>query len=87
MTHRRLVERIIHWLLALVVIIYLVSGFGITEFRTVESLTFGVLTKSLAFKIHNALTIPIIILVILHICLSPIMKLSPKLKKRKQGSF
>jgi len=63
-------RRIVHWLLAVLVIIYLVTGFGITEFRTVETLTLGLLTKNLAFKIHNNLWIPFIILLGLHIFLS-----------------
>ena len=50
-----LFKKTIHWLLAVLVILYLVTGFGITEFRMVETLTFGLLTKNLAFKIHNIL--------------------------------
>ncbi len=74
-----LFKKTIHWLLTVLVILYLVTGFGITEFRTVETLTFGLLTKNLAFKIHNNLWIPFIILLGLHICLSLI-------KKRKQAA-
>ena len=61
MTNRQLIKKIIHWLLTVVVIIYLITGFGITEYRIVESLTFGLLTKSLAHKIHINLEIPFII--------------------------
>lgn len=71
---KKLFRRIIHWLLAVVVIVYLFTGFGITEFRTVEALTFGLLTKNLAFKIHNNLWIPSIILLGLHIFFSLINK-------------
>ena len=73
-----LFKKTIHWLLAVLVILYLVTGFGITEFRTVETLTFGLLTKNLAFKIHNNLWIPFIILLGLHIFLSLI--------KRRKGN-
>jgi len=69
-----LFKRIIHWLLAILVIIYLVTGFGITEFRTVETVTLGLLTKSLAFEIHNNLWIPFIILLGLHVFLTLIKK-------------
>ena len=62
-----LIGRIIHWLLAIVVLFYLVTGFGITQFRTVEALTFGVFTKNLAFRLHDYLWIPFIILLGLHI--------------------
>ena len=69
-----LFKTIIHWLLAILVIIYLVTGFGITEFRTVETLTLGLLTKTLAFKIHNNLWVPFIILLGLHVFLTSIKK-------------
>jgi ABC-type methionine transport system permease subunit len=63
-----------------VVIIYLITGFGITEYRIVEPLTFGLLTRSLAHKIHINIAIPFIILLILHIWLLPLLK-HFKLKK------
>ena len=74
MTNRQLIKKIIHWLLTVVVIIYLITGFGITEYRIVEPLTFGLLTKNLAQRIHINLEIPFIILVILHIWLLPLLK-------------
>lgn len=63
----QLAKRIVHWSLLAVILVYAISGFGITEFRVVESLTFGLLAKPLAFKIHNNLLIPLVILLILHI--------------------
>jgi len=69
-----LFKRIIHWLLAVLAMIYLVTGFGTTEFRTVETLSLGLLSKNLAFKIHNNLWIPFIILLGLHIFFSLIKK-------------
>jgi cytochrome b subunit of formate dehydrogenase len=64
----------IHWLLTAVVIIYLITGFGITEYRIFERLTFGLMTKSLAHQIHINLVIPFIILLILHIFLPQLLK-------------
>ena len=63
-------KRVIRWLLGIVIVLYLVSGFGITEFRIVETLTFGLLTKILSFKIHDYLWMPLVSLLILHIYLS-----------------
>jgi len=74
MTGQGLVKKTIIWLLAIVIVLYGVSGFGITEFRTVETLTLGLLTKNLAFKIHNNLEIPFIILLLLHLCLPFVFK-------------
>jgi hypothetical protein len=64
----------VHWLLTAVVIIYLITGFGITDYRIVERLTFGLLTKNLAHQIHIGLVIPFIILLILHIFLPSLLK-------------
>jgi len=80
MTKQYLVKRIVHWLLAIVAIIYLITGFGITEFRTVEPLTFGLLSKSLSFKIHNNLLVPFIVLLGLHIFCLP--RLAPYTKQK-----
>ncbi len=80
MTNQQIIKKTIHWLLTVVVIIYLLTGFGITEYRIFESLTFGLLTKSLAHRIHINIVIPFIILLILHIWLLPLLEYF-KLKK------
>jgi dolichol kinase len=64
---QQLTKRIVQWLLLAMILAYLITGFGITEYRIVESLTFGLLTKLLAFKIHDNLWIPFIVLLALHI--------------------
>ena len=66
----RLMKTIIRWSLLSVALVFMISGFGITEFRTVESLTLGLLTKKLAFEIHEYLWIPFIVLLALHVLLS-----------------
>jgi hypothetical protein len=83
MVNQRLMKGTIHWLLTVVVIIYLITGFGITEYRIVEPLTFGLLTKSMAQKIHINLEIPFIVLLILHIWLLPLLKY---FKSKKLGN-
>jgi len=60
-------KQIVHWSLFAVLILYVVTGFGITAFRIVEFLTFGLLGKALAFQIHDALIIPFVVLMSLHI--------------------
>jgi len=78
MNHKS-VREVIRWLLLAAIILYVASGFGITEYRTVESLTFGLLTKNLAFRIHDALLIPSVVLLVLHTCFTYLFRL----KKRK----
>jgi Ni,Fe-hydrogenase I cytochrome b subunit len=74
MVNQRLVRNTIHWLLTVLVIVYLITGFGITEYRIVEPLTFGLLTKNLAQRIHISIEIPFIVLLILHIWLLPLLR-------------
>jgi cytochrome b subunit of formate dehydrogenase len=83
-TNQQRIKGTIHWLLTVLVIIYLITGFGITEYRVVEPLTFGLLTKSLAQKIHINLEIPFIILLILHIWLLPLLKYFKSKKLRNK---
>lgn len=64
---QNLAKQLVHWLLLAVVVVYFITGFGITEYRIVEPLTFGLLTKPLAFKIHNNLWIPFVVLLVMHI--------------------
>jgi cytochrome b subunit of formate dehydrogenase len=78
------VRKTIIWLLAIVLVLYLVSGFGITRFRIVEAATFGLLTRDLSFKIHNNLLIPFVILLILHLCLPLIFNREMKRSQRKE---
>jgi len=73
-----LVRKIIHWLLLVVTILFLITGFGISEFRVVETLTFGWLTKSWAFRMHYSLWIPFLVLLILHVCLPFVFKRKTK---------
>jgi len=64
------IKRVIRWSLITAILLYIVSGFGITEFRVVETLTFGLLTKPLAFKLHDYIFIPFAILLAMHILLT-----------------
>ncbi|MGB8708004.1 MAG: cytochrome b/b6 domain-containing protein [Dehalococcoidia bacterium] len=64
---QNLAKQVVHWLLLVVIVLYILTGFGITSYRAVEFLTFGLLTKPLAFKIHDNLIIPFIVLIVLHI--------------------
>ncbi len=65
----RRIQKTVYWLLLAVTVVFLVSGFGITEFRIVETATFGLLTKALAFKMHEVIWIPFVILLVLHLAL------------------
>ena len=67
MITRRTLEKATHRLLTVAIILYVVSGYGITEFRVVERITFGLFSKPLAFRMHSILTVPFLVLLGLHI--------------------
>lgn len=67
---RRTLLRAIHWSLLVLTILVVVTGLGITEYRTVEALTFGLLGKALAFKLHLWLWVPFLVLLALHVLLT-----------------
>jgi hypothetical protein len=69
-----LIRKIIQWLLLAATIMFLITGFGISQFRVVETVTFGWLSKSWAFRLHDNLWIPFVILLALHICLPLVFK-------------
>ncbi len=62
-----LARQVVHWLLLAVIVLYLLTGFGITQYRVIEQVTFGLLAKPLSFQIHDNLLIPFIVLLGLHI--------------------
>ncbi|GEM_PF-2493460 len=45
----------------------LLTGYGITQFRLVERLTLGLLTKPLAFRLHEYVGLPLLVLAIIHV--------------------
>jgi len=69
-----LIRKTVQWLLLAVTGLFLITGFGITEFRVVETVTLGWLTKSWALKLHDNLWIPFVILLVLHVGLPFIFK-------------
>ncbi len=75
-----LIKGIIHWSLFAVAFIFFLSGFGITEYRIVEPLTFGLLNKVMSFQIHLNLWIPFLILFIVHSFFGSIVKIYKKIR-------
>ncbi len=65
-----LLRKLVHWSLLGLAVVVVVSGLGITESRLVEAATFGLLHKANAFKLHLALWIPFVLLLIVHVVLT-----------------
>jgi len=77
-----LTRKIIKWSLLVVTVLLLVSGLGISYFRVVETVTFGLLSKPLSFKLHNFVWIPFVVLLLLHVFINQITKLIRRFKKQ-----
>jgi hypothetical protein len=73
------IRKIISWFLLFVVALYIITGYGITQYQLVERITFGVLDKARSFQLHNLLIYPFVPLLIYHIWIR-----IPSLKKPKK---
>ena len=78
----RFVKLIITNLLLIFIAIYIITGYGITEFRLIEKISFSLLTKPVSHYIHSNLIIPFIIILVLHVFLSIKIKYFNKFFKR-----
>lgn len=63
----------------------IVTGLGINYYTTIEYITFGLLSKNLAFQLHHWLFIPFLILFLLHIFIRPILRLLESIKKQNKN--
>jgi hypothetical protein len=61
------IKKIVNWLLLVVVLLYILTGFGISQYQVIGVITFGFLTKVLAYKIHSLLIYPLVVLLVLHV--------------------
>lgn len=71
----------IRYTLLILTLIYLISGLGITQYQLIEPLTFGVLTRNLAFKIHDFLLVPFVVLLLIHVLFGPAVRVYSHFKK------
>jgi thiosulfate reductase cytochrome b subunit len=75
----RTIKTLTYELLTIVIIIFIITGFGISNYQIIESLTGGTVSKLTSFQIHFNLIIPLILLLILHIAFT----VGKKLKMEK----
>jgi hypothetical protein len=68
------VKRTVQWLLLAVTLLFVITGFGITNFGVAGTINLGWLNKNLAFRLHDDLWLPFLILLVLHICLPLIFR-------------
>ncbi|MBC7250056.1 MAG: hypothetical protein H5T62_07210 [Anaerolineae bacterium] len=70
------------WAAALLLLFTMLTGYGITEFRIVTRLTFGVLGKATSQKLHHYTDIPLLIFLVAHIGLALWGRLNRRVKAR-----
>jgi hypothetical protein len=65
----RIFGRIIAWVLVVVFVAYVFTGYGITNPEVVVRLTGGLLTHTYSLYLHMALALPVLVLVMVHVLL------------------
>lgn len=58
--------RVLGWATTGLLALLLLSGYGITDFRVVTSLTLGLLDKATSQQVHELLGVPLIVLLMFH---------------------
>jgi len=64
------VKRVIHYGLLVIIVLYIITGFGITRNNIIGPLTFELLSKPNAAIIHSYLIYPLIIFLYLHLVIT-----------------
>ena len=62
--------RYTHWVFTIFIIFYIFTGFGISNYRLIEPITFGLISKPIAFQLHSILIYPFLALLFIHILLT-----------------
>ena len=74
----RTIKSVISWSLLGVTLIFLLTGFGISDSNIVTPMTLGLLGKAASFKWHEVLWIPFVVLLAAHLIFNVVLK---RLKK------
>ncbi|MBT5503799.1 hypothetical protein HOK15_06320 [Candidatus Falkowbacteria bacterium] len=74
-----IIRKVVNYALLVVLLLIIISGYGISNHKIVESLTFGLLDKARSFRLHKFLDLFLIALLLLHVF--------PFLHRKKQPSI
>lgn len=67
-------KKTVHLTLIILVMVVIVSGLGIGYYQIINTITIGLLSKDLAFKIHTLIFVPFLIVLLLHSFMSWIIE-------------
>jgi len=83
-TYQGAARAAIRYLLLVLTLVYLISGLGVTQYQIIGPLTFGLLTRNLAFKIHDFLLVPFAVLLFVHVLFGPAIRVYSHFKKEQR---
>ncbi len=63
----RKIARWCGWLALALLLVTMLSGYGISQFRVVDRVTFGLLSKAISHRLHLNIEIPLLVLTLLHV--------------------
>ena len=73
----RRVKGLIAWLLLAASLFFLLTGFGISDWKDVGALTFGLLGRAESSRLHEIMWIPFVALLALHVALNVVFRGRP----------
>jgi len=78
----RRVGRWCAWAGALLLLFTVLTGYGISEFRTVSRLTLGLLSKATAHRLHHTTDVPMLVFLSVHVGISLWLRLGLPFSRR-----
>jgi uncharacterized membrane protein len=70
------------WAAAALLLITMITGYGISSFRVVTTLTFGILDKATSQRWHHYTDIPVLVFLSVHVVIALWLRLGSRLKMR-----
>jgi len=67
---RKTTKKAVHIILMILIVVVIVSGLGITYYRSIEYITGGLLDKTLSFQLHTLIFLPFLLVLLVHLFFS-----------------
>jgi len=77
----RRISRLSAWALLVVVIVLVVSGWGMTHTEIIYKASFGLIDRGVANSVHRAINIPVAIFLLTHVLINIKLGLLPRFEK------
>jgi cytochrome b subunit of formate dehydrogenase len=83
---KRNIRRIGRWCgwAALILLAFtLITGYGISQFRVVGTLTFGLLDKASSHRWHHYTDVPLVVFILMHVTIAVWFRLSARIRRNR----